>query len=205
MKARVAISFDDGFNAQYKWAEELHSRGIVGTFYINPMTVGHGKILTLDQLKEIHDRMSHTIANHLWSHIAPVNGAIIDEAIESYQRAGAWLTANDFADGCDLLALPYGVTGGCWTNEHITKLAHYCSQIRDVTNGINSITARKFIGATDDANFVYGDDTLILHYFHGNGDISDEEFIAFLDVLATNDVVMTSMRDIADGELIKSV
>jgi len=199
MTAKVAISFDDGLGEQFQWAIELYKRDIVGTFYINPMTVGHGKILTLEQLKGMHDSMHHIVANHLWSHIAPVNGATIDDAIGGFQRAGMWLTVNGFADGCDLLALPYGSVGGEWTNEQILRLSRNCSQIRDVTNGINALNARKFVGAVESSDFACGDDVLILHYFHGHKNTSDDEFISFLDALTISNVEVTSMRKIADG------
>ncbi len=71
MSNKFAISFDDGFSDQYKWARFLHSCGIQGTFYINPFYVGYPLQLTLDQLKRMHDEWGHVIANHFWIHNAP--------------------------------------------------------------------------------------------------------------------------------------
>ncbi len=202
MTVRVAISFDDGFSEQFKWANELYHRGIVGTFYINPAVIGHRYFLNVCQLKEMHDDMHHTIANHLWAHEAPLYGIMLHDAIDSLNRTAAWLREKGFADGCDLLALPYGSVGGEWLTTEITTLLEHCKQVRDVARGgLNDFDGCRYIGACENSKFSYVDNMLILHYFHGHCNTSDDEFVSFLDSLSMYDVEMTSMREIADGHL----
>lgn len=198
---KVAISFDDGCREQYDWAKELYRRNIVGTFYINPSIIGHRGCLDVSQLREMHDDMHHTIANHLWGHEAPLNGATLSVVLVSLNLATEWLREKGFADGCDLLALPYGSGGGQWLGKEIQELAKYCKQIRDVTiSGVNYLDAHVFVSACESSGFTYIKDKLILHYFHGYHSTSKEEFTRFLNSLASYDVEITSMREIADGK-----
>ena len=106
MKTRIAISFDDGLLAQFKWARGLYRHSMIGTFYINPFNINRFGFLTLDQLKKMKNEWNHTIANHLWLHESPAT-ASMDIVLGNLAAAGDWLERNGFEDGSRLLALPY--------------------------------------------------------------------------------------------------
>lgn len=202
MTTAVAVSFDDGLSEQFGWAKELYNRDIIGTFYINPSTIGQERILSLEQLREMHDDMHHIIANHLWAHEAPRYGATLKTAIKSLIRAANWLQDGGFVDGCDLVALPYGSYGGDWLSRDMLALLYRCNQIRDVTRtGLNDIDDSKFVSACEKNKFSYVNGRLILHYFHGYHKTLDVEFKSFLDSLTMHDIKMTSMREIADSKI----
>ena len=197
---KVAISFDDGWSEQFNWAKELYRLNIIGTFYINPSIIGHRDSLDVSQLKEMHDGMNHMIANHLWGHEAPLNGATLADVLVSLNMTKEWLTEKGLGDGSDLLALPYGSGGGQWLDKEILELAKYCEQIRDVTlTGVNELNAHKFVGATESSGFSCSKDKLILHYFHGHIKTSDEEFTRFLNSICSHDVEITSMREVSEN------
>ena len=181
----------------------MRKRGIVGTFYVNPMTIGHGSILTLEQLKEMHDKMGHVIANHLWAHDAPLNSLTLKGAVDSLAKAKNWLFDKGFADGMNLLAIPYDILGGEWSSEYIVTLSKFCTQMRDVSStGLNCSKASSLVSAVESNRLQENDfgDVTLLHYFHGNKYTSNAEFIDFLDKLSRCDIDITSMLEIANCE-----
>ena len=192
---KVAISFDDGIREQFAWAELLHIKNIIGTFYINPMVIGRSRYLTVEQLRIMHDDMNHTIANHMWTHDAPSNCENMNEILFSFNRAKTWLSTNGFEDGINLLALPYGSIGGNWNQETILELLNHCIQIRDVNSGVNDLDASRFVGATESTTLI-SKDCLALYYFHGHANTSDYDFSNFISNLDGKEI--TSMKAIAN-------
>jgi peptidoglycan/xylan/chitin deacetylase (PgdA/CDA1 family) len=63
----VAITVDDGWAEHLSMAQELHSRGLHGTFYINSGRVNESSRLTLDQLRSM-EQMGHEIGGHTLLH-----------------------------------------------------------------------------------------------------------------------------------------
>lgn len=201
--SRITISFDDGLLTQFKWARGLYRYEIPATFYINPFFIGFGNYLSLDQLKQMKD-WGHVIANHLWLHESPATVSM-DVILGNYAMAGEWLDKHGFEDGSTLVALPYGSIGGRWTEEHISTMLEYCDQIRDVRfdhdTAFNEYGS-KVIKAIESTKLVLAEDKLICHYFHGNHNTSDENFVAFLDDVITSKIEISSMaKEAYDGSL----
>lgn len=196
---KVAISFDDGMLDQFKWARALWRCEIEGTFYINPFRIGHGKYLTLDQLKRMQDEWGHTIANHLWIHESP-NGSKLSREPVSEQVlirdmlfAAEWLDKNGFDAGSLLVALPFGSEGGKWTDEIIQNMLEFCDQIKDVGDGIN-LKKSKILTARETTEIINAPDSaLVCYYFHDNLGTSDTAFLDLLYKLRDAEVKFTSM------------
>lgn len=200
--SRIALSFDDGLLAQFKWARGLYRYEIPGTFYVNPFFIGFGNYLTLDQLKQMKD-WGHTIANHLWLHEVPAKIGI-DVILGNYYMAKKWLEKNGFEDGSALVALPYGSVGGKWTDEHIETMLDNCDQIRDVGLSCNSYGS-KVISAVESTDLILVEDQLICHYFHGNHNTSDKNFVEFLDNIITSKIEISSMFQEAYNESLHAI
>ena len=197
---KVAISFDDGFLDQFKWARALWRCKIEGTFYVNPFRIGHRMYLTLDQLKRMREEWGHTIGNHLWIHEAPMGSAFSEAPvceqvlIRDMLFAAEWLDKNGFDDGSLLVALPFGSKGGGWSSEIIHNMLEFCDQIRDIGDGINLkkskiLTSRETIELIDAP-----DSALVCYYFHCNDVTTDTGFLDLLYKLREADVEFTSMR-----------
>ncbi len=206
MQTKFAISFDDGLAEQYQWSKDLYARNISGTFYINPSTINTDGYLTLEQLTKMAGD-GHYIANHLWKHQAPKFDLTLDDAIRSLLKTKRWLRDNGFSKGEDLVALPYGFTGGHWPKSMVYQLGFYCKQLRDVTfNGCNDLNSTKYVGATGEIRFNHVDGFIILHYFHGMHEISQMDFEYFLDSIKMYESIpeycleITTMREIADSK-----
>ena len=193
----VAISFDDMLLDQYKWARGLWRYGVRGTFYINPFYVGFDGFLSLEQLRRMHDEWGHTIANHSWLHEAPAsNGGTRIEILERNVSVGSeWLKENGFGDGARLLALPYGMIGGKWKQEHLERLWPLCDQIRDVGTGINKRGSRILSAIETTEIQKANDDKLVCYYFHGNHNTRDRDFVKLLDGLIAANVSFSSMLE----------
>jgi peptidoglycan/xylan/chitin deacetylase (PgdA/CDA1 family) len=107
---QYAISLDDAFDDDYKFAAYLSAKGIRGTFFIIPSKIGTSGYLTLEQLHQIHNA-GHLIANHSWSHkCLKTDNLTSAEFIEEITKATDWMCANGFADGARMFALPGGTT-----------------------------------------------------------------------------------------------
>lgn len=193
MKTRVAISFDDGLLAQFKWARGLFRYNITGTFYVNPFYIDHAGFLSLDQLKKMKNEWGHVIANHLWLHESPAS-VDMDIIFGNLAAAGDWLERNGFGDGSRLLALPYGSVGGKWTEDHINVLLDECEQIRDVGSGINDFGS-SLITAVESTDVISVENKLLCYYFHGNHNTSDHDFISLLEELKSSDFELSSMLE----------
>lgn len=194
---KVAISFDDGLIAQYKWARALHHYGIVGTFYINPFLIGFQRFLKLEHLRRMHDEWGHTIANHFWTHEAPANGVSTAALIANLNYAKRWLIDRGFEEGAELVALPYGSIGGHWSPAICQKILQHCVQIRDVSDGENDADERVFLGAIESTDVAFTDDKLTLVYFHGNTEtITDDIMLKLFERMTKCN--LTSMREIAN-------
>jgi len=107
---QYAISLDDAFDDDYKFAAYLSAKGIRGTFFTIPSKIGTSGYLTLEQLHQIHNA-GHLIANHSWSHkCLKTDNLTSAEFIEEITKATDWMCANGFADGARMFALPGGTT-----------------------------------------------------------------------------------------------
>ena len=191
MKSRIAISFDDGLLAQFKWARGLYKYNISGTFYINPFNLGGYGFLTLDQLKKMKNEWGHVIANHLWLHESPATVSM-EIVLGNLFAARDWLERNGFEEGSRLLALPYGSRGGRWTEDHINVLFGECEQIRDVGSGVNHFIC-KMPTAVESTDLMHIEGKLLCHYFHGNHNTSDHDFVSFLEEIENSDLEKSSM------------
>ncbi len=107
---QYAVTLDDGFDDDYKFAAYLSAKEIRGTFFIIPSKIGTSGYLTLEQLRKIHNA-GHLIANHGWGHkCLKTDNLTAAEFIAEITKATDWMSANGFADGARIFALPGGTT-----------------------------------------------------------------------------------------------
>ncbi len=145
----------------------------------------------------MQDEWGHTIANHFWLHESPANGVKLDILIRNLNYAKQWLVDRGFKDGAELVALPYGSTGGHWSPLSCQKILEHCVQIRDVGDGINDLDEKVYLEAVESVKIGFVDDKLNLVYFHQTTDeYTDAKMVELFERMSKCDV--TSMKEIAN-------
>ncbi len=105
-KKAVAITFDDGYYGQYKWAYPLLKKyGLNATFFIITDNVGKPGVLTWPQIKEMNDN-GMVIGSHSLSH--PNLNAIGDEQLRRELTDSKKILEEKIGKKVDLLAYPGG-------------------------------------------------------------------------------------------------
>jgi len=105
-KPSLFFTMDDGNDDQLTVANYLSSKGLVGTFYVIPSTIGTANRLTLANLITMKGQ-GHLIANHSYAHWT-WNEHTDAEMIADIEAAKTWLIANGFANGSRIWAMPGG-------------------------------------------------------------------------------------------------
>ena len=68
MPTFVSLTFDDTHAAQAKAGQELATRGMRGTFYVNSTRIGHTGFMTLDEIRALASH-GHEIGGHTMHHV----------------------------------------------------------------------------------------------------------------------------------------
>jgi len=204
MQAKVCLTFDDGLIDQYKWARLLFNNNIKGTFYINPFSVGNPGCLELKHLTEMHDEWNHMIANHLWIHEAPIISGVgleLSNKINrgNFEAARDWLVNNGFQDGSNLLALPYGSSGGQWTPQHIEELRTMALHVRDYGLKVVNESYKDVIwNASESHSLEIRDNCLSCYCFHSTKTTEDDILINLIEQMIDAEVEFTSILEICN-------
>jgi peptidoglycan/xylan/chitin deacetylase (PgdA/CDA1 family) len=173
---QVALSFDDSFVDQYKWARTLGELHIPATFYVSPGLIGRPLCLSRTHLNAIAG-WGHLIGNHTWEHEAPKKCGV-EVAVESAVRAMVWLEAEGFHG--DLFAMPYGSRGGGWDQAAQTTLRARGLLLRDVRFEGEPLTQ----GALESTSLKIAPTGLDQRYFHSNFNTTDDSLAALFFHLA---------------------
>jgi len=199
-KAYYSFTFDDNYDEHYEMAAYLTSKGMCGTFYVIPTSIGNSGRLTLEQLHRMHDA-GHIIANHGYNSLGwKTEDKSLNEMVTDITKAAEWLAANGFGDGARLWALPDGTAA--WKPQGIYQLlGTYVDQIRLTSP---RITTTKSIApyrtdllntgpfdSTEDANTALinvssdtGDNGLAISGWHSFESFTQSDFEAHVDNVA---------------------
>jgi len=146
----IAITFDDGYYGQYKWAYPLLKKyGMNATFFIIVNNVGKSGILTWGEIKEMSEN-GMFIGSHTLSH--PNLAALSDEILKRELEDSKKIIEEKISKKVDLLAYP----GGNY-NERVIQFAKDAGYQA-------ALSVYKIIEQTSKARFV-------IRRFHADDDL----------------------------------
>jgi len=101
----ATLTFDDGYDEHYEAAKRMARHGFAGTAYVIPNAIGEPGYLTLDQIREMHDRFGWDIAAHHETPFTDMSRTRLETVVLGIQH---YLAAHGFGRGAGHLAYPLG-------------------------------------------------------------------------------------------------
>lgn len=112
----VIVSFDDGYKEHaHVAATTLKDLGMVGSFFVNPMTVGWGDFMTWEDVRTLA-QMGMEIGSHALTHRSLT--ALSDHELRDELSQSKRIIEEKISEEVDVLAFPYGDT-----DERVQKAA----------------------------------------------------------------------------------
>jgi peptidoglycan/xylan/chitin deacetylase (PgdA/CDA1 family) len=106
-KAHVVFTMDDGWLSEYTESYPILSKyGFKGSVAVIPSRVGRERYMSLDQLRELHDK-GWDLLNHTFHHY-DLSKLSKDQQREEVNSAREWMSTHCMPENSDVVVYPYG-------------------------------------------------------------------------------------------------